>query len=142
MRVKCNCNNCSAHLEFESVDAGREIVCPTCGIETKLFVPESGSSPPPAGFQQNKNRKLKFWIISAGSLMFVGLISLLIINWDKIIPPLSKYFGGTMVAVFMTILAVLVIIWAVLWIIFPVFVYYQLNELIKLQRQIERNTRR
>jgi hypothetical protein len=36
----------------------------------------------------------------------------------------------------------LVLIWALLWIIFPVFVYYQLNELIKLQRQIERNTRR
>jgi len=46
------------------------------------------------------------------------------------------------VAVFMAILAVFVLIWAVLWIIFPVFVYYQLNELIKLQRQIERNTRR
>ena len=74
--------------------------------------------------------------------MVIGLISLLIINWDKIIPPLSKVFGGTMVAVFMAILGVLVIIWAVLWIIFPVFVYYQLNELIKLQRQIERNTRR
>jgi len=142
MRVKCNCNNCSAHLEFESEDAGRDIVCPTCGIETKLYVPGSGSSQPPPSFQQNKNRKLKFGIISAGSLMFVGLVSLLIINWDKIIPPLSKIFGGTMVAVFMTILALLVVIWAVLWIIFPAFVYYQLNELIKLQRQIERNTRR
>jgi hypothetical protein len=33
-------------------------------------------------------------------------------------------------------------VWAVLWIVFPVFVYYQLNEPIKLQRLIERNTRR
>ena len=74
--------------------------------------------------------------------MLVGLVSLLVINWDTIIPPLSKVFGGTMVAVFIAILGVLVIIWAVLWIIFPIFVYYQLNELIKLQRQIERNTRR
>jgi hypothetical protein len=142
MRIKCNCNNCSAHLEFESADAGRVIDCPTCGIETKLYVPGSVSSQPPASPQQTKNRKLMFWIVTAGSLMFVGLVSLLIINWDKIIPPISKVFGGTIVAVFMTILAVLVIIWAVLWIIFPIFVYYQLNELIKLQRQIERNTRR
>jgi len=142
MRVKCNCNNCSAHLEFESVDTGRVIACPTCGIDTKLFVPGSASSLPPANSQQLKNRRLKFGIIAAGSLMLVGLVSLLIINWDKIIPPLSKVFGGTIVAVFMAILAVLAIIWAVLWIIFPVFVYYQLNELIKLQRQIERNTRR
>ena len=142
MLVKCICNNCSAHLEFESAEAGRVIVCPTCGIETKLYVPGSVSSRPPANPLQTKNRKLKFGIIAAGSLMFVGLVSLFIINWDKIIPPLSKIFGGTMVAVFMAILAVLAIIWAVLWIIFPVFVYYQLNELIKLQRQIERNTRR
>lgn len=142
MLVKCICNNCSAHLEFESAEAGRVIVCPTCGIETKLYVPGSVSSRPPANPLQTKNRKLKFGIIAAGSLMFVGLVSLFIINWDKIIPPLSKIFGGTMVAVFMAILAVLVIIWAVLWIIFPVFVYYQLNEIIKLQRQIERNTRR
>jgi predicted PurR-regulated permease PerM len=73
--------------------------------------------------------------------MFMGIVALLIINWNNIISPLSKVFGGTIVAVFMAIIAVLVLIWAVLWIVFPVFVYYQLNELIKLQRQIERNTR-
>jgi len=142
MLVKCNCNNCSAHLEFESTDAGRVIVCPTCGIETKLYVPGSALNQPSTNPKQQKNNKLKFGIIAAGSLMFVGLVSLLIVNWDKIIPPMSKVFGGTVVAVFMAILAVFVLIWAVLWIIFPVFVYYQLNELIKLQRQIERNTRR
>ena len=68
MRVKCNCNNCSAHLEFESEDAGTVIVCPTCGIETKLFVAGSASSLPPANPQQMKNRRLKFGIIAAGSL--------------------------------------------------------------------------
>ena len=40
--------------------------------------------------------------------MFVGLISLFIINGDKIIPQLSNVFGGTIAAVLMTILAVLV----------------------------------
>ena len=142
MRVKCNCNNCSAHLEFESTEAGSVIVCPTCGIETKLFVPEIESSPSPTNPQPMRNGKVKFWIIAAGSLMFVGLISLLIINWVKIALPFTKVFGGTVAVVFVAILAVLVIIWAVLWIIFPVFVYFQLNELIKLQRQIEQNTRR
>jgi hypothetical protein len=121
---------------------GRSFVCPTCGIETKLYVPGSASNQPSGNPQPMKNNKMKFGLIAAGAIMFVGLLSLLIINWDKIIPPLSKVFGGTVIAVFMAILAVLVIIWAVLWIIFPVFVYYQLNELIKLQRQIERNTRR
>jgi len=74
--------------------------------------------------------------------MLAGLVSLLIINWDRIIPPLSKVFGGILAAVFMASFGVLLIILAVFWIIFPVFVYYQLNELVKLQRQIERNTRR
>lgn len=141
MLVKCNCNNCSAHLEFESVDAGSVIVCPTCGIETKLYVPGSASSQPPRNLQLMKINKFKVGLIAVGIAMFMGIVALLIINWNNIISPLSKVFGGTIVAVFMAIIAVLVLIWAVLWIVFPVFVYYQLNELIKLQRQIERNTR-
>lgn len=39
MLVKCNCNHCSAHLEFYSENAGQVISCPTCGMETKLYVP-------------------------------------------------------------------------------------------------------
>jgi hypothetical protein len=42
MQVTCNCNNCSAHLEFDSKNAGQVINCPTCGVETTLYVP-----PPP-----------------------------------------------------------------------------------------------
>ena len=142
MLVKCNCNNCSAHLEFESVDAGSVIVCPKCGIETKLYVPGSASNQPPRNLQLMKINKFKVGLIAVGIAMFVGIVALLIINWNNIITPLSKVLGGTVVAVFMVILTVLMLIWALLWIIFPVFVYYQLNELIKLQRQIERNTRR
>ena len=74
--------------------------------------------------------------LAVGAILIVAIVS------QNQGAGLSNVFGGTMVAVFMAILGVLVIIWAVLWIIFPVFVYYQLNELIKLQRQIERNTRR
>ena len=139
MLVKCNCNNCSVHLEFESVDAGSVIVCPTCGIETMLYVPGSASSQPLRNLQLMKINKFKVGLIAVGIAMFMGIVALFIINWNNIIPPLSKVFGGTMVAVNSS---VVVLIWALLWIIFPVFVYYQLNELIKLQRQIERNTRR
>lgn len=39
MIVKCNCNHCSAHLEFDSENAGQVIACPTCGMETTLYVP-------------------------------------------------------------------------------------------------------
>ncbi|SPE48873.1 hypothetical protein SBV1_10010 [Verrucomicrobia bacterium] len=33
------------------------------------------------------------------------------------------------------------LVWAVLWIIFPVFVYFQLRDVIRALHQIERNTR-
>jgi hypothetical protein len=39
MTVKCNCNHCSAHLEFDSASAGSVIPCPTCGMDTTLYVP-------------------------------------------------------------------------------------------------------
>jgi DNA-directed RNA polymerase subunit M/transcription elongation factor TFIIS len=45
MLVKCNCNNCSAHLEFDSTNAGTVIACPKCGIETQLYVPAKPASP-------------------------------------------------------------------------------------------------
>jgi hypothetical protein len=39
MNVKCTCNNCSTHLEFDSASAGQTVACPSCGIDTKLYVP-------------------------------------------------------------------------------------------------------
>jgi hypothetical protein len=45
MTTKCNCNNCSAHLEFDSAIAGQAITCPTCGMETTLYVPQAPPLP-------------------------------------------------------------------------------------------------
>lgn len=39
MMAKCNCNNCSTHLEFDTSNSGKAITCPSCGMETKLYVP-------------------------------------------------------------------------------------------------------
>jgi hypothetical protein len=41
MLVKCLCNNCSGHLEFESSEAGQRVDCPHCGMETVLYVPQA-----------------------------------------------------------------------------------------------------
>jgi hypothetical protein len=49
MLVKCNCNNCPAHLEFDSSSAGAVVVCPKCGLETTLFVPTVKKAAPPQG---------------------------------------------------------------------------------------------
>lgn len=39
MLIKCNCNNCSTHLEFENGNEGTIIQCPSCGLETTLYSP-------------------------------------------------------------------------------------------------------
>jgi hypothetical protein len=53
MLAKCNCNNCSTHLEFDPQNAGQSILCPKCGIETTLYLPPA----PAAGFTKIKARQ-------------------------------------------------------------------------------------
>jgi uncharacterized paraquat-inducible protein A len=40
MILKCLCNNCPGHIEFDEKDAGQTVVCPHCGLETLLFIPQ------------------------------------------------------------------------------------------------------
>ena len=47
MFVKCKCNNCSEHLEFDQANVCKTIQCPHCGMDTVLFIP--GMSPPGSG---------------------------------------------------------------------------------------------
>ena len=74
--IKCNCNHCANHLEFDAVNAGEIITCPTCGMETTLYVPTAppvlkaekpapfpaAPTPPPP---KNKGPMLP-WIVAAG----------------------------------------------------------------------------
>lgn len=52
MLVECKCNNCPAQLEFDSENAGQVITCPTCGMETTLFI--QNTIQPEALLAQNK----------------------------------------------------------------------------------------
>jgi hypothetical protein len=87
MIIKCNCNHCSAHLEFDAENAGQVIACPTCGIETTLCVPPptdplaAPSSPAEALKkirQQSCYRTLRSLIGLVQALCFIvaGLIAL------------------------------------------------------------------
>jgi DNA-directed RNA polymerase subunit RPC12/RpoP len=38
--VTCLCTNCSARIEFEPLNAGAEVDCPSCGLRTMLYIPE------------------------------------------------------------------------------------------------------
>lgn len=37
--TKCPCNNCEVFIEFPCYGVGETVVCPHCGMETKLFKP-------------------------------------------------------------------------------------------------------
>lgn len=50
MLIKCNCNHCSTHLEFEAGNEGEIISCPSCGMDTKLYAPP----PPPKPIEPSK----------------------------------------------------------------------------------------
>jgi hypothetical protein len=39
MSARCPCQHCNINLEFEPDQAGRTVVCPSCGMETILFIP-------------------------------------------------------------------------------------------------------
>ena len=37
--AKCSCNHCGQQLEFDNLMVGVEVACPSCGMDTKLFLP-------------------------------------------------------------------------------------------------------
>ena len=51
--AECSCNHCGQQLEFDNSMVGVEVACPSCGKETKLFLPgnaaPTGSSDPAKG---------------------------------------------------------------------------------------------
>lgn len=40
MNVKCECQNCHGHLQFDSEGIGLTIDCPHCGAKTQLYLPQ------------------------------------------------------------------------------------------------------
>lgn len=84
MLIKCNCNNCSTHLEFESENAGQVITCPTCGMETTLYVPPPSPAPKPAApdtpRRQKSSVKTVLRIIAA---LFVVAAAFAAYKWQR-----------------------------------------------------------
>lgn len=39
--VKCVCQNCPGHIEFDDTRAGEFVTCPHCGLETRLYRPQT-----------------------------------------------------------------------------------------------------
>jgi DNA-directed RNA polymerase subunit RPC12/RpoP len=45
--VKCVCQYCNRHVEFDATHAGEVVACPHCGLETLLYVPQAPLPGPP-----------------------------------------------------------------------------------------------
>lgn len=46
--VTSRCQHCDTGIEFNAAELGEEnnvVICPHCGVETKLFVPQSAAAP-------------------------------------------------------------------------------------------------
>ena len=63
MIVKCSCQHCSEYIEFESNDLAEEnsvVPCPHCGLETKLFIPQTtGNSHPDTSLEDDSELEKK-----------------------------------------------------------------------------------
>ncbi len=76
MIVKCSCQHCGVHIEFDAEAANQFAPCPSCGSQTRLLIP-GGKLPNPYRYniaptpEQRKKWSLKLWIA-------IGLISLLL----------------------------------------------------------------
>jgi hypothetical protein len=74
MFIKCTCNACSGHLEFEETGAGSKVICPHCGWETVLFVDSPQPLPEiPAQIPAWK-RHLNFLMLLGLGVLVVGCL--------------------------------------------------------------------
>jgi hypothetical protein len=46
--AKCKCQFCDQHIAFPLEMAGQMFACPHCGLETKLFIPQTETTSKPA----------------------------------------------------------------------------------------------
>ena len=52
MEAKCNCRHCDTHIAFDAAEAGAVVACPSCGMETQLFIPPPAFKPAAAVLPQ------------------------------------------------------------------------------------------
>jgi hypothetical protein len=51
--VICRCQHCDGHIEFETNSVGEAVACPHCGLETKLYIPQTPLNKPPKPANQS-----------------------------------------------------------------------------------------
>ena len=80
--TKCSCQFCNEHITFPMEMAGQMTVCPHCGLETKLFIPNVPVTSPPvpakAQMQAVKNLPQSVSVEIKRSVSPLGIASLVL----------------------------------------------------------------
>ncbi len=83
------------------------------------------------------------WIAIAAAVGFAVVLALVFRGqFLDVLPAAIGNVGNAIVMILLILIAGLFIFWAILWMLFPGFVYFSLDNMEKLLRLIERNTRR
>jgi hypothetical protein len=139
MLTKCECNHCSERIEFEAENSGETVACPHCGMETVLLIPKRRLSLQKIERHPRHGNSL-IWII-VGGVVTALLVAALIYWIVPVVQMLLPAAGAIMVLTLTLAVSLLMFILGVIWIVFPVFVYFQLRRTIQLLTAIESNTR-
>jgi hypothetical protein len=139
MNAKCNCNQCSGHIEFDDTQAGATVPCPHCGMDTRLYIPPIAAPPSVPRQQRPFNKKrLLLWFGLAAAVAILSAVGYLTYKYTETV---AHGALGILGAIVVIAVSIVVFVWAVLWILFPVFVYFQLQEMNQHLARIEMNTR-
>jgi hypothetical protein len=127
--ITCRCNHCPGEIEFTVEQSGETVTCPHCGMETTL------ATYPPKIMAPKVRLKVpwKWIVISALVCSVVGLAIYLLNRYPQQLADATTALGGLAITAAAAILALMV---AVLWILFPVFMYFKMNELIAEVRKL------
>ncbi|MGD0253495.1 MAG: hypothetical protein ABSC01_12460 [Verrucomicrobiota bacterium] len=104
MPIKCSCQHCSNHIEFEDSRLGQTIECPHCHLETTLFKPEAKASElssPSSARSQNTSVELKQGAYALGiASLILGIIAC-VFYWTPFLEPFFLWIAivGLLLAV-------------------------------------------
>jgi hypothetical protein len=73
--VKCICNHCDQHIEFEKQDLGETVNCPLCNLDTVLYIPEI----PLDNLEEFNDSPPELW--NPKTSTFLGVIFLPVMIW-------------------------------------------------------------
>ena len=128
--MKCLCQHCSNEIEFDPADLGFEVTCPICTMPTMTYrinpvkLPRSQVAAP--GLSNTKRRVIAYSFIV---LALLAVLFYMVLPGHTAGERLNAAYAITAGSSQLVLLLSAAIILTVFWIIFPIFVYFQMRGL-------------